>query len=69
MDQDNCASKITLKLSHVFLTTAEMDIWTFLVNETNRLHGGAELLPVVELRASAHWQALVSGLKNEKRTS
>ncbi len=48
MGQDEYASKVTLKLSHVFLTTVEVYIWTFLVNETNLLHGEAELLPVVE---------------------
>ncbi len=58
-----------MNLFKALLTTAEIYIRTFLVNETNLLHGEAELLPVVELRGSARWQGLVSGLKNEKRTS
>ncbi len=56
MDQDEYASKATLKLFNALLTTVEIYIWTFLVNETNLLHGEAELLPVVELIASARWQ-------------
>ncbi len=55
-----------MNLFKALLTAAEIYIWTFLAKETNLLHGEAELLPVVELIASARWQGLGSGLKKDK---
>ncbi len=54
-----------MNLFKALLTSRDIYL-DILANETNLLHGEAELLPDVELRASARWQGLVTGLKKDK---